>query len=730
MWHLPKNQKSNQASFKIVIMEKISRRKFIQLSSAAGAFLAVGCLPGVSGNEQVTSTLASDLSRVSLNQFIAIGTDNSVLLYNHRPEMGQGTYQSIPMILAEELEVDINQIIIRQSAANRELFGSQMVVGSRSIQSEFDKLRLMGAAARELLKQAAANRWKLSIDQVTASEGKVTNQSGASFSYGELVEDAAKLNPSNNPPLKKRSEFKIIGKSIARKDIPMKTNGEAIFGIDITVPGMLYACIERSPQFLGEIKSFNEAEVLKLNGVRHVFKTSRNVYGNTREGVAVLADSYWNAVQARKALKIEWDTKGLEKVNNASILKDSYEAAKKDGEELFGKGDVKKAFGNSKNIIEASYEMPYQAHVPMEPMNAIVSIKENGAEFWGSTQNPNGIRSFLAKTYNFPEEAVKINYTFMGGGFGRRSMTDVAEEAADLSKKSGAPVKVIWTREDDQTQGPFRACSVNICRGILNANGKVMALEHKVVAQEIQNQTGPDMKAGRQLMGGINTDFLIPDFSVKGVLIKRHIPISYWRSVYHSTNPFAHECFIDELARKANQDPIEFRLNMLDHPRYRRVLEDVAVRTNWKSPKKPGTGRGVAAVERSGAYFAMVVEVERKNGQIVPTKITTSIDLGICINPDTVKAQAEGSIVMGLGAVYSGLNVQNGAMVEQNFHTYPLLKINQCPEIETYILDSDAAPDGAGEAGLPTVAPALANALFDLTGKRIRKLPIDMKKMV
>jgi len=368
--------------------------------------------------------------------------------------------------------------------------------------------------------------------------------------------------------------------------------------------------------------------------------------------------------------------------------------------------------------------------VPMEPMNAIVSITDKGAEFWGSTQNPNGIRSFLAKKYKFPEEDVKINYTFMGGGFGRRSMTDVAEEAADLSAKVGAPVKVIWTREDDQTQGPFRACSLNVCRAKLDSNGKVIALEHKVIAQEIQNQTGPDMKAGGQLMGGINTDFLIPNLSVRGVLRKRHIPISYWRAVYHSTNPFAHECFIDELAHKAGKDPIQFRLDMLDHPRHRRVLEGVAEKTNWFGPKKSGVGRGVSAVERSGAYFAMVVEVERKQGAIVPTKITTVIDLGICINPDTVKAQTEGSIVMGLGAVYSGLSVKNGAIVEQNFHTYPLLKINQCPEIETFILESDAPPDGAGEAGLPTVAPSLANAIFDLTGKRLRKLPINLKELV
>lgn len=709
-------------------MEAISRRKFIQLTSATGAFLAIGCVPGVSGSETVVSSLTDDPSKIDLNQFISIGTDGSIVLFNHRPEMGQGTYQSIPMILAEELEVDINKIEIRQSAASRDLYGSQMVVGSRSIQTEFEKLRKMGAAAREVLKQAAASKWKVDVSACAASDGIVTNSSGDKLTYAELVTEASKLKPSDNPPLKAKADFKVIGKEIPRRDIPLKTNGSAKFGIDHSVPGMLYASIERSPQFLGKVKSFNKDEVIKLSGVRHVLQTSREVYGQTREGVAVLADNYWYASQARKALKVEWDTMGLEKISDDTILKDSYEAGKTDGDELFGKGDVKSSFKKAKKVIEATYETPYQAHVPMEPMNAIVSVKEKEAEFWGSTQNPNGVRSFLAKKYNLAEDAVTINYTFMGGGFGRRSMTDVVEEAADLSKQSGVPVKVIWTREDDQTQGPFRACSVNICRGVVE-NGKATSLEHKVVAQEIQNQTGPEMKAGGQLMGGINTDYLIPNLSVKGILKKRHIPISYWRAVYHSTNPFAHESFIDELAKEAGKDPLQFRLDMLDHPRYRRVLESVAEKTEWFS-KKPGVGRGVAAVERSGAYFAMVVEVQQRGKQIEPTKITTVIDLGICINPDTVRAQTEGSIVMGLGAVYAGLTVKNGAIVEQNFHTYPLLRIGQCPEIETHILDSDAPPDGAGEAGLPTVAPALANAIFDLTGKRIRKLPLDLKQLI
>jgi isoquinoline 1-oxidoreductase beta subunit len=709
-------------------MKPISRRKFIQLTSMTGSYLALGYLTA-DGKETLVARSLSAPSGLNLNQFIVIGTDNSIVLLNHRPEMGQGTYQSIPMILAEELEVDIAKIEIKPSIADSKLYGSQMVVGSRSIQTEFEKLRTMGAAAREMLRQAAATRWSIELNECIAKNGTVVNSSGAKLTYGELVQEAAKLTPPEKPALKSRDKFSIIGKPVSRKDIPLKTNGEAKFGIDLVVPGMLYASIKHSAQFLGKVKTFNEEEILKMPGVRKVLKTSRSVFGHQVEAVAVVADSYWNASQGTKALKIEWDTQGLETISGETILNDYYEAAKTPGEELFGKGDAGAEFSSAKNIISASYETPYQAHVPMEPMNAIVSVTDTDVTFWGSTQNPNGIRTFLSKTYNLPEEKVFINYTFMGGGFGRRSQIDLAEEAADLSRKCGAPVKLIWPREEDQTQGPFRACSLNVCRAVMDEQGKVTALEHKVVAQEIQNQTGPNMKAGRQVMGGITTDYMIPNLSVKGVLQKRHIPIGYWRSVYHSTNVFAHESFIDELARAAKKDPVQFRLDMLQNPRFRKVLEAVAEKTNWNAPRKKGVGKGVAIAERSGAHFAQVIEVSQKGKQIVPIKITTVIDVGICINPDTVRAQTEGSIVMGLGAVYAGLTVNDGAIVEQNFDTYPLLKISQCPEIETFILDSNAPPDGAGEAGLPTVAPALVNAIYDLTGKRIRKLPFDPKSI-
>lgn len=711
-------------------MKKLSRRRFVQLSSASGVFFVVGCRLGTDNKNEAISAITTDLEGIEMNQFISIGTDNSITLFNHRPEMGQGTYQSIPMILAEELVVDIDRVLIRQSVADRELYGSQMVVGSRSIQTQFEQLRLMGATAREMLRQSAANRWGVDIEECTANNASIVRSDGEILTYGDLVEDAGKLEVPENPLLKSPSEFEIIGQPIPRRDIPLKINGAAIFGMDITVPGMLHASVERSPVFLGSVVNYDAAEALKVPGVKHVFKTSREVFGRRREGVAVLADHYWAAVQGRKALKVEWDNGDLEQVSDESILAESYEVAKSEGDDLYSKGDTTRAFTGARDLVEAAYETPYQAHVPMEPMNAIVSITEDGAEFWGSTQNPNGIKSFLARKYDLSEGKVKINYTFMGGGFGRRSLTDVVEEAADLSAQAGVPVKVLWTREDDQTQGPFRACSLNVCKAVLDDNGKIEALEHKVIAQEIRNQTGEDMTAGQQLMGGITTDYLIPNFSVKGVLRKLHVPISYWRAVYHSTNPFAHECFIDELAHRAGKDPLTFRLDMLENPRFRRVLTEVGKATDWYSPRSEGIGKGIAMVERSGAHFAMVVEVMQKDKSIVPIKITTALDLGICVNPDTVKAQTEGSIVMGLGAVYSGLTLQKGAIVEQNFDTYPMLKFSQCPEIETIILQSDGPPDGAGESGLPTVAPALANAIFNLTGKRIRKLPLDLTSIV
>ncbi len=713
----------------------INRRKFIQLGALSGGALVIGCVPNYDGKEQAINLAnlpKGNLDEQTLNQFIKIDTEGAITLFTHRPEMGQGTFQSMPMILVEELEVDIEAVKIEQSIADRDLYGSQMVVGSRSVQSEYHKLRKMGAAAREMLVQAAADKWGIAPKDCEAKNGMVKQKAGDNqATYGALIEAASKLSAPKEPYLKPVSEFNIIGKPIARQDIPLKTNGEAIFGLDLKVEGMLHASVERSPVFLGKVKSFNEAEVLKMPGVKAVVKTIRNVWGHERESVAIVAETYWQAFKARRILQIEWDNQGLD-TNNTGILTETYKkASNQKGDELYATGRADEILASNGKLVEANYEMPYQSHVPMEPMNAIVHVEKDKVRYWGATQNPNGVRAQLVKQFNIASDKVEINYTFMGGGFGRRSMTDMVEEAANISKQVNAPVKVIWTREDDQTQGPFRASQVNVLKGVLNEEGNIAALEHKIVAQEIRNQTGDNMKAGRQLMGGVNTNYNIPNFIVRGVLQKNYVPISYWRAVYHSTNPFAHESFIDELAHKAGKDPLDFRLNMVEgHPKFEPTLRLVAEKSGWYDKPKEGTAKGVAICERSGGYFAMVCEVQQEEDKIRPIKITTAIDLGICINPDTVKAQTEGSIVMGLTAAYAGLTIEKGAIVEQNFNTYPLLKYNECPIIETHIIPSTDDPAGAGETGLPTVAPALTNAIFALTGNRIRKLPLDKMGLI
>src|SRR5665647_2215807 len=715
------------------VSSKIPRRKFLKISAMSGTILALGYLSIFGQDPKIVNLdLVDEGQETELNPYIFIDSNGKITLFNHRPEMGQGTFEAIPMIIAEELEVDIATINIMPSPADRSKYGDQMVVGSRSIQSNYDLMRRVGASAKEMLITAAAGKWNIPVEKCYAENAMVINRNtGAKISYGDLVADARKLKAPENPILKDPKDFTIIGKSFPRRDIPSKVNGEAKFGIDIEVPGMLYASIERSPVILGKLISFNEEKAKAVKGVKYVLKTQREVFGQVRVGVAVIADNYWAAVQGRKMLEVKWDNGDLETWSTQKI-KDDYVNASHQPEEVFEqKGNFEKIFNDTPIKIEASYETPYQTHAPMEPMNAIVSMEKDKCEFWGSTQNPNGVKDFLSRKYGIPEDNVKINYTFMGGAFGRRSLTDVAEEAADLSKKIGAPVKVIWTREDDLTQGPFRACSLNVCRGAIDNDGNLVSLEHKVICQDIRNQNGNNPKPTDGIAGGINTEYAFPNFKISGVLRKFYIPVSYWRAVYHSTNCFAHESFIDELAIAAKKDPLDFRLSLLkNHKRYTQVLQKVAQKSDWYNPREKDTGKGVAIVERSGAFVAMVVEVKRLQGKIIPTKIITAIDCGTPVNPDIIKAQTEGCIVMGLTATYkSGLTIDKGKVVEQNFNTYKMLRIEESPEIEVYVIESNEQPQGAGEAGLPTVAPASTNAIFELTKKRIRSLPFKLEEV-
>ena len=711
-----------------MLTKKIKRRDFLKISGMSGAVLAIGYYIPALGQAEIISVREAEEKGIALNDLIFIDTSGKITLVNHRPEMGQGVYQSMPMLLAEELEVDMAKVHVIQSQADEKKYGHQQVGGSSSVRRSWEPSRKMGAAAREMLMEAAANRWRISKADCYAEDGHVINKkSQQKLNYGDLVEQASKLTPPADPKLKPKSEFRVLGRSLPRKDTPLKTNGEAIFGQDIKIPGMLYASVERTPVFHGTITSFDDTETRKIPGVKAVIKTEMPVFSHKRHGVAVVADNYWAALQGRKKLKIEWDEPDYSAVSNESIFKKYREEAKKPGIVAHQTGDFENAFNTATKTIEGAYECPFQAHSPMEPMNIVVSVTDGKCELWGPIQSPNWIRGTLAEALNLKEEDVTVNISFLGGGFGRRAFTDFPVEAALISKEVGAPVKVVWTREDDTTQGPFRPASLNTFRAGFDKDGQVIALEKKAVYQELGHQWPGANKDKVSPLEGANKAYEIPNTVERVVPQELHIPVMWWRSVYASTNGFAMECFVDEMAHTAGKDPIDFRLALLkSEPRYVALLNELKEKSGWKS--RNGVGYGVAVVESFGSICGQVVEVSRTGGKLAIDRVTAVIDCGMYVNPDTIRAQIEGSVIMGLtAAIKSEVTFDKGRAVETNFDKFKMLRIHECPLIETHIMENEEGPGGVGEPGLPPIAPALVNAIFNESGKRIRKLPFEMK---
>lgn len=713
----------------------IKRRDFIKFTGMAGTVLAVGYyFPAVGKQAKVINMDAADEHGIRLNQFIFIDTGGKVTLVNHRPEMGQGVYQAMPMLLAEELEVDMDKIEVVQGQADEPAFGHQQVGGSSSVRKSWEPSRKMGAAAREMLVMAAAARWGVPAKECRAELGKVHHPATEkSLGYGALVEAASKLEAPKDPVLKPAKEFKVLGKPLPRKDTPLKTNGQAMFGLDMKVPGMLYASVARCPTFQGKVKDFDPAPALAIQGVKQVVKSEMPVFSHTREGVAVIADSYWAALQGRKALAITWDNAPYDQVSQASLMKRYHQAAgQEEGKAVHTHGNFGKAYQKTAQRLEVVYECPFQAHAPMEPMNATVHVKADGCVFWGPSQSPNWIRRELAKYLDISQDKVEINISFLGGGFGRRAFTDFVLEAAFLSKKAGAPVKVVWTREDDTTQGPFRPAAVYAMKAGFDKEGNTVAMENKIVTQILGHQfpNANKSKISGSTKEGINEDYAIPNYTISAVPQELHIPVMWWRSVYCSTNSFASESFMDEVAGALGKDPMAYRLELLkDSPRKTALLKAVAELSGWDEPSKKGEGKGLAIVESFGSICAQVVKVRREEGKLKVTHVYSAIDCGMTVNPDTIEAQVEGSIIMGLTAAYKGeITFDKGQAVEQNFDTFKMMRIHECPVMETTIMQNEEAPGGVGEPGLPPTAPALANAIFAESGKRIRKLPFNLEE--
>ncbi|ULQ55706.1 molybdopterin-dependent oxidoreductase [Flavihumibacter rivuli] len=715
----------------------LSRRNFLRMTGLTGTGFILG-LSYVKGNIADAVVLMNDATETyELSPYIIIEKGGGITIFNTKPEMGQGTFQSIPSLIAEELEVSLDQVTIKQSGGERSLGPDQFSGGSFSVRSSYDKLRKVGASAREMLVTAAAKTWNVPVEECYAEQGKVYHRpSGKSLAYNELAEAASKLEIPKEPKLKDPRDFKILGKKTMRPDVPLKSSGRAVFGIDIEVPGMVYASVERCPVFGGKLVNFDDSAARKVKGVTDVVTCERIIGKYRYTGVAVIADNYWAALQGRKALKVNWDFQGYDSFNTKAYEQQLRELAKTEGVEDHKVGDFDKAFADAAKKLEAFYETPMVSHSPIEPMNCVAHWKEgNQLEIWTSTQVPSGIKRDFAKEYNITDEQLKVNVTFNGGGFGRRLYPDYVHEAVQVSKKIGKPVKVIWTREDDTQQGPFRPMTFSAMKGAIGADGKALAFQHKVISPSIDASRDPKYdktKSDRGMTEGISEQqYEIPNIRNLYVYADLHIPIAAWRAVTSTTLAFSHECFIDEMAVAAGKDPMVFRMEMLTKDSdTKKVLEKLRAVSNWDKPLPKGWGRGVAQWEFFAGLCGQVVEVSKQGDGVKIEKVYAVIDLGTIVNPDTIEGQVQGAVIMGLSAaIKNGISFDRGRTVQSNFHNNPVVRMSETPPIEVHYIADGGKIKGVGEPGLPPLAPALCNAIFAATGKRIRRLPFDINKV-
>jgi isoquinoline 1-oxidoreductase beta subunit len=706
--------------------KNLSRRNFLRTAGITGAVLTVGYYLPASGKEParfMTGDIADELG-IPLNAWVSIDTSGKVTIRNHRSEMGQGSFQVVPQMIAEELEVDLDNVNILFAPGNQEKYGDQVTGGSSTVRGGYKHLLRTGATAREMLITAAAKKWSVSKDECYAENAQVIHRpSSKKFGYGELVTEASKLEPPKDVVLKERKNYKIIGKPLKRQDTPSKVNGKAIFGIDKKIPGMMHAVVERSPRFLGKVKSFDDSAAKAVPGVKQVIKVQMPVFASTREGVAVVATNLWSAMQGKKALKVEWDDEGFEHLSTEQIYARMKEDLEKQPLSEKTAGNFDASFTKADKKVEAVYETPYESHSCMEPVNCTAYFHDDKVEVWGPIQGPDWIQNDLSDRLKLPKENI-----------GRKAFTDYTTEAVMISKAINAPVQVVWMREDDMTQGPFRPGATYGCKAGLTKDGRIVAFQTKMAAQNMDHQwPGADITSynGSTAEGFLEPYFnSIPHYSFGDIPTKSPVPVMWWRSVYASTNGFAYESFMDELAHEAGKDPLEFRRQHLGDERYQALIDKLQEKTNWKNRTK-NDGWGVAITECFKSVVAEAVKVSKNaDGKVKVDKVVAVMDCGWYVNPDIISAQVEGSIVMALGAATKhATHFEDGKAVEKNFDTYKMPRINDIPEIEVYVMDNDEKPGGVGEPGLPPFSPALCNAIFDLTGKRIRTLPFNLDEV-
>lgn len=700
----------------------LTRRDFIKVTSAAGAGLVIGfALPAVRELEAMGAEPAEPFTP---NAWLSIDTKGIVTITVSKSEMGQGVRTSLPMIMAEELEADWASIRVQPALADKK-YGSMGTGGSSSVRSNWDPLRKAGATAREMLIAAAAAQWNVQPETCKAESGTVTHKpSGKTSGYGELAARAATMKPPASVQLKEPHDFRIIGKPVHRVDSPEKVNGKGLFGIDVSVPGMLVGVVARCPVFGGKVASFDATKAKTIAGVKQV--------AEIESGVLVLAETTWDAMRGRDALVIHWNEGPHADLSSAKIAQMLKEASAKPGAIARKEGDPLAAIEGAKKRLDALYEVPFLAHATMEPMNCVADVRKDRCEIWAPTQSPQGAQNEAAHITGLPQESITVHTTLLGGGFGRRASTDFIEDAVRASQVAGAPVKVVWSREDDMHHDFYRPISNHHMRAGFDAGGKLVAWMHHLVAPSISEQRQPGaVKEGLDhsaLSGAEQVPYAAPNIQVDYVMANTPVPIGAWRSVYASQNAFANECFVDELAALAKKDPVEFRRELLGgSPRLKGVLELAAEKGGWGKPLPAGHYRGVACHASFGSFVAHVVDVSVSNRIVRVHSVVSAIDCGIVINPDTVRAQMESAIVFGLTAALKGeITIDKGRTVQDNFDDYQLMTIEETPSIEIHIVESTEGPGGIGEPGVPPIAPAVANAVSAATGKRIRKLPISV----
>ena len=724
---------------------QVSRRTFLVLTQAAGAGLLLGGYWPESGE---TARAATPFAP---NPFLQIDPDGQVTIWAPRPDMGQGVYTSLPMLVAEELSVDWSTIKIVQAGAGQQ-YGNQLVGGSGSIRQSFLQLREAGATAKAMLVAAAAKRWGVDPSACHAANGSVEHRaSQRCLAYGDLAAAAAMLPVPEDVPLTAPNAFTLLGKATKRLDTPAKVDGSAVFGMDVKVPNMVYAMIARPPAFGGDIESVDDSATTAVPGVKQVIRTPRTELPDyiflqpTKPGtnyylppsVAVIADSTFTAKTGRDALKITWKPAPGVPLTTLALREEL--KAKVEGtpwRTMHADGDAVEALGKAAKQIEAVYEAPLLAHAAMEPLCATAHVSGDTCEVWAPTQHPQAAQATAAALLGIPVENVTVNVTFLGGGFGRKTPCDFVAQAVVLSKALRVPVKVVWSREDDMQHDLYRQASYHKLAAGLDERNTLVAWHHRLAATPAWTSDlgGPDERVSEIDQPDFPC-YTVPNYLVEFTPHHTVVPIGFWRSVEHSYNAFVVQSFIDEVAAAADKNPLALRLELLgdkgamegiDYRRWRGVLELAASKGDWGSRLPEGRGRGIAAHYAFGSYVAQVAEVEvADDGSVRVRHIVAAVDCGMVVNPLTVTAQVEGGIVYGLSQTFKHeITLKDGAVEQGNFDDYQVLRINEMPAVDVHIVPSTELPTGIGEPGLPPTAPAVANAIFAVTGRRIRKLPI------